>query len=110
VAVPERHEAVAELPRLRRPCHGTGQSWLPGRVDAINAYDGDAYDAGAMARSELVLAHLDLWKRWFTSGGGLFGRKFVGKVDLRNVGLMGHSRGGEGVARAAVLNSQRGGK
>jgi hypothetical protein len=79
-------------------------------ADAINAYDGSVYDAGAMARGELVLAHLDLWKRWSTIGGGPFGRKFIGKVNLRNVGLMGHSRGGEGVARAAVLNSQRGGK
>ena len=30
-----------------------------------------------------------------------------GRVDLTRVGLMGHSRGGEGVARAALLNTQR---
>ncbi|WP_148257092.1 Calx-beta domain-containing protein [Kribbella flavida] len=79
-------------------------------ANAVNAYDGDAYDAGAQARAELVLDHLSLWKKWSTVGGGPFGTKFVGKVNLRNVGLMGHSRGGEGVARAAVLNADRGGR
>ncbi|WP_203590016.1 Calx-beta domain-containing protein [Streptomyces sp. SID13031] len=79
-------------------------------ANAINAYDGGVYDAGAQARAELVLDHLALWKKWSTVGGGPFGKKFVGKVDLNNVGLMGHSRGGEGVARAAVLNADRGGQ
>ncbi len=31
----------------------------------------------------------------------------VGKFDLDHVGMMGHSRGGEGVTSAAVLNTQR---
>ncbi|TCO45459.1 Calx-beta domain-containing protein [Kribbella antiqua] len=79
-------------------------------ANAVNAYDGDVYDSGAQARAELILDHLALWKRWSTIGGGPFGDKFVGKIDLRNVGLMGHSRGGEGVARAAVLNADRGGQ
>jgi len=79
-------------------------------ANAVNAYDGDVYDSGAQARAELILDHLDLWKKWSTLGGGPFGSKFVGKVDLNNIGLMGHSRGGEGVARAAVLNADRGGK
>ncbi|TDC25602.1 hypothetical protein E1261_23900 [Kribbella albertanoniae] len=78
--------------------------------NAVNAYDGDAYDAGAQARAELILDHLKLWKKWSTTGGEPFGTKYVGKIDLQNVGLMGHSRGGEGVARAAVVNSDRGGE
>ncbi|MGZ0151728.1 Calx-beta domain-containing protein [Kribbella sp. WER1] len=79
-------------------------------ANAINGGDGDAYDAGAQARAELILDHLALWRKWSTVGGGPFGTRFVGKVDLQNVGLMGHSRGGEGVARAAVLNADRGGQ
>ena len=79
-------------------------------ANAVNAYDGDVYDSGAQARAELILDHLALWKKWSTIGGGPFGRTFVGKVDLQNIGLMGHSRGGEGVARAAVLNADRGGQ
>ncbi|MGW1343685.1 Calx-beta domain-containing protein [Kribbella sp. NPDC002412] len=79
-------------------------------ANAVNAYDGDVYDSGAQARAELILDHLALWKKWSTTGGGPFGRQFAGKVNLQNVGLMGHSRGGEGVARAAVLNADRGGQ
>lgn len=76
-------------------------------ANAINAWDFDAFDAGALARAQLVLAHLDLWRRWSILGGGPFGLRFVGKVNLANVGLMGHSRGGEGVVRAALLNAER---
>jgi hypothetical protein len=79
-------------------------------ANAINGWDSDAPDAGAQARAELVLHHLDLWRKWSTIGGSPFGSQYVGKVDLGNVGLMGHSRGGEGVARAAVLNADRGGR
>ncbi|MDX3002913.1 Calx-beta domain-containing protein [Kribbella solani] len=79
-------------------------------ANAVNAWDSDAYDAGAQARAELVLDHLALWRKWSTVGGGPFGTRFVGRVNLQNVGLMGHSRGGEGVARAAVLNADRGGQ
>ncbi len=78
--------------------------------NAVNGLDGDVYDAGAQARAELILDHLKLWKKWSTTGGEPFGTKYVGKVDLQNVGLMGHSRGGEGVARAAVMNADRGGE
>ncbi|WP_433008077.1 Calx-beta domain-containing protein [Kribbella sp. CA-294648] len=79
-------------------------------ANAVNAFDGGVYDQGAQARAELILDHLALWKKWSTVGGGPFGSRFVGKVDLQNVGLMGHSRGGEGVARAAVVNADRGGQ
>ncbi|NIK57290.1 Calx-beta domain-containing protein [Kribbella shirazensis] len=79
-------------------------------ANAVNGWDSEAYDAGAQARAELVLDHLALWRRWSTIGGGPFGARFVGKLNLQNVGLMGHSRGGEGVARAAVLNADRGGQ
>jgi len=76
-------------------------------ANAINAWDFETVDSGALARAQLVLAHLDLWRRWSTAGGVPFGRRFVGRVDLHTVGLMGHSRGGEGVVRAALLNAER---
>jgi hypothetical protein len=78
-------------------------------ANAINALDA-VDDGGALARAQLVLGHLDLWKRWSSRGGRPYGRRFVGKVDLHNVGLMGHSRGGEDVARAVLLNSELGGR
>ena len=76
-------------------------------ANAVNALDLNEPDGGALARAQLVLAHLDLWRGWATTGGAPFGTAFAGRVDLTNVGLMGHSRGGEGVVRAALLNLER---
>lgn len=73
-------------------------------ANSINYNDDAAADLGANARGQLVLHHLDLWRRWQTTGGAPFGTKFTGHVDMGNIGLMGHSRGGEGVVAAAVLN------
>ena len=61
-----------------------------------------------LARGRLVLRHIEQWNLWATQGGapaslGLAPDAFVGKVDLTNVGLMGHSRGGEGMRAAAAL-------
>lgn len=74
-------------------------------ANAVNAGGGRTVDRGGTARGELVLAHLDLWRRWSTTGGGPI--RFAGRVDLQNVGLMGQSRGGDGVIAAALLNAGR---
>jgi hypothetical protein len=44
----------------------------------------------------------------FTGTSSPFGTRFVGKLDLQNIGLMGHSRGGEGVVRSYLLNQSLG--
>lgn len=72
----------------------------------ITCGGGNSDDWGLiLARGRLVLKHLQLWNEWSTSGGApsTLGDPdlFKGAVDLTNVGLMGHSRGGEG-ARAAL--------
>ena len=51
-------------------------------------------------RAWLLLKHLEDWKRWNDSAGGLF----YHKVDMTNIALMGHSRGGEAVGIAAAFN------
>jgi len=71
-------------------------------ANGINGQDFAASDGGAQARSELVRHHLDLFDRWNTSGGQPFGSAMVDRIDLDRVMLVGHSRGGEGVNRAAV--------
>lgn len=77
-------------------------------ANAINALDGTyAADGGAEARGQLVLDHLALLQRADAGQEPKLSSKLVGKLDLRHVGLMGHSRGGDGVVRAALLNSQR---
>lgn len=76
--------------------------------NGVNAVDGYTADGGAAARAQLVLEHLRRWQGWDTSASGPFGSRFVGHVDLDRVGLMGHSRGGEGVVAAAQLNQRLG--
>ncbi|WP_140403510.1 hypothetical protein [Microbacterium sp. JB110] len=75
-------------------------------ANAINSLDGSlADDTGAAARGQLVLDHLQLL-RDANAGAAPDGvdPALKGRLDLDNVGLMGHSRGGEGIMRAAVLN------
>lgn len=52
-------------------------------------------------RGWLLLEHLKLWREWNDAPGNIFYRK----VDVNNVALMGHSRGGEAVATAALFNT-----
>ena len=68
-----------------------------------------------LARGRLILKHIREWSKWSTVGGapvslGLAQDAFVGKVDLSQVGLMGHSRGGEGVRAALNLFRDKGSK
>lgn len=64
-------------------------------------------DYGATARARILLSFLDDLRAVQDGGGPEPLRFLAGKLDLTRVGLMGHSRGGEGVARAAVLNAER---
>lgn len=72
--------------------------------NGINARDNSLGDYGMQGRAELMQYHLNLWNTWNTTGGGPFGSLFVGKLDLQNIGTMGHSRGGEGVVYHALHN------
>ncbi|HXB54133.1 MAG TPA: hypothetical protein VN461_05075 [Vicinamibacteria bacterium] len=51
-------------------------------------------------RGWMLLEHLKLWRTW----NGTPGNPFYKKVDVDNVALMGHSRGGEAAATAALFN------
>jgi hypothetical protein len=62
------------------------------RVNGINAQDWQLADGGADARAQIVQAHLD---RWATMADDH-------QVDMDQVVLVGHSRGGEGVDRASI--------
>ncbi len=52
------------------------------------------------ARGWLLLEHLRFWKAWNETPGHLFYQK----VDMNNIALMGHSRGGEAASVAAAFN------
>ncbi len=69
-----------------------GYTTVSVRVNGINAQDWNTADGGADARARVVRAHLDHWA----------GLAAAEQVDLDRVVLVGHSRGGEGVNRAAI--------
>src|ERR1700722_1591983 len=52
-------------------------------------------------RGWMLLEHLKLWHEWNKTPGSIF----YHKVDVSNVSLLGHSRGGEAVATAALFNT-----
>ena len=52
------------------------------------------------ARGWLLLEHLKFWEQWNEDAS----TPFYGRVDMHNIALMGHSRGGEAVAVAAAFN------
>ena len=78
-------------------------------ANGVNAQDDRASDGGARDRGYLVMHHLRLWRGWATTvRTGPFGNRFRGKLDLTKVGLMGHSRGGEGMVSALAENRRAG--
>lgn len=54
-------------------------------------------------RGWMLLEHVKLWREWNAAKE----HAFAGKVDVERVALLGHSRGGEAVATAALFNRLR---
>ncbi|WOX26855.1 hypothetical protein R2D22_34915 [Streptomyces sp. HUAS YS2] len=72
-------------------------------ANGINGQDDRADDGGAQARSSLVRLHLSRWADWSADPAGAPAAvRAVSPADLSRVLLVGHSRGGEGVNRAAL--------
>ncbi|MCT2581890.1 hypothetical protein [Actinophytocola gossypii] len=82
-------------------------------ANGVNA--GELGQPADIARAELIDEHLRMWRDLVATGGGeLAGRftdpdtgrpahvDFTGRIDLTNVGTVGHSRGGRGVMRHAA--------
>lgn len=77
----------------------------------VTAAPGVSGDQGLnLRRGRLVLRHMQQLAEWNRDGGApeSLGFDLVGLLDFSQVGLMGHSRGGEGV-RAAVAQYRDGG-
>jgi hypothetical protein len=82
-------------------------------VVSINANRGITCGAGVtgdaglnLARGRLILKHLALLSGWSRAPGttpASLGVDLAGRVDLGNVGLVGHSRSGEGIRAAYAL-------
>ncbi|MFH8616277.1 hypothetical protein ACH4E8_14545 [Streptomyces sp. NPDC017979] len=77
-------------------------------ANGINAQDVFAVDDGAQARSSLVRHHLAQWADWAAHHDrGPESVRAMTAADLSKVLLIGHSRGGEGVNRAALDSLHR---
>lgn len=76
-------------------------------VDANDINDNDSGpsngDTGGLARAMLVVRHLDEF-RDINAAGGLGLDALMGKLDMSEIGIMGHSRGGEGVNQTVLYN------
>lgn len=65
-------------------------------------YAGDLTNQANVARGLMLLEHLKVWREWQLDETN----PFYAKVDMSNIALIGHSRGGEAVAIAAALNNE----
>lgn len=77
----------------------------------VTAADGVEGDWGLnLRRGRLILRHLEQLDQWNTSGGApaSLGFDMQGAIDFGQVGLMGHSRGGEGAIAAFTLFNDSG--
>ncbi|MGA8847069.1 MAG: hypothetical protein WB471_10690, partial [Nocardioides sp.] len=89
---------LAEVPShrgydyLQQVLASQGYATVSVRVNGINAQDYRLADGGADARAAIVRRHLDHWVDLAAAH----------RVDLDQVVLVGHSRGGEGASRAAL--------
>jgi hypothetical protein len=61
----------------------------------------NAFDSYVQMRAESTLGALDYMRELDADPAS----RFYQRLDFDNVGLMGHSRGGDGVAKAALLNA-----
>jgi hypothetical protein len=75
--------------------------------NGVNVLGNYVEDTGMRQRGELLEKHLDLWNAWTTVGGDPFGTTFVGAIDMDQIGVMGHSRGGEGAVYQVIVDRER---
>ncbi|WP_339666204.1 hypothetical protein [Maribacter arcticus] len=67
----------------------------------LNAHwSGDFMGKEMPARAWLLLKHLEQWNNWNSE----IDHELAGKIDMDNIMLVGHSRGGEAVSIAAAYN------
>jgi hypothetical protein len=92
-------------------------------ANGVNVLGNSFAGTGMLGRGQLIQRTLDIFHDLnadgvvhtrtgdtssFVDGQMPFGTRFVGKINLQDVGLMGHSRGGEGVVQGYLVNQAAG--
>ena len=86
---------------LGKLCAGNGYIFASVDENFLNgSWMNDYQQEEVFTRGWLLLKHLEQWKKWNETGGN----PFSNKVDMNNIVLMGHSRGGASAAVAAAVN------
>jgi hypothetical protein len=75
--------------------------------NGVNVLGNFVDDTGMRQRGLLLEKHIDLWNEWNAIGGDPFDQRFVGAVDMDHIGVMGHSRGGEGAVWNVIEDRRR---
>src|SRR5262249_38805170 len=75
--------------------------------NGVNVLGNEVADTGMRQRGLRLEKPLDLWNTWNPVGGDPFGDLFVGAVNMSRIGVMGHSRGGEGAVWNVIVDRER---
>lgn len=59
-------------------------------------------------RRLLLQHHVNAWATANSTGGGVLGNSFIGKVDMSRIATVGHSRGGQAVLNYAITSPPSG--
>lgn len=77
-------------------------------INDITNWSNNANESGYMGRAEIMAKTFDLLRTWdHLEGPSGIGAALIGREDFSRVGVMGHSRGGEGVNLFAEYNATR---
>ncbi|MDR2249574.1 hypothetical protein [Acinetobacter sp.] len=82
------------------------QGYVVLSIDA-NDINGTGGDPSSQSRGQLVLGTLDKLMQLDSYGGPGVLNELRGKLDFDRLGIMGHSRGGQGINSAIKFNTQR---
>lgn len=82
------------------------QGYVVLSIDA-NEINGTGGDPSSQSRGQLVLGTLDKLEQLDHFGGAGLLTELKGKLDFNSIGIMGHSRGGQGIYLAIKFNTAR---